>query len=476
MKKILLAVIVHLLSYAGIAQNCSCPEKLLSVENLIKNNYAGFNDKVTIKGQRQYNTFKASILKQALHALDFHCNYLIKKYLSYFKDEHISIEFNESKIKKDSIRSFFKAESKILIDEEKITQYLDFNKDKADKIEGIWTSIWDNVKLVILKDSSQNNLYLGVVLRGDNYYWTKGQVKFLFRKTIEGNYKVIKYLNGYHLPVSATMEVEYNIINIRPYGVLKRVYPQTVFDHQLFKYNSRLSFRILNDSTCYLAIPSFNSYAKRNIDSVVSSNKKTILNSKNFIIDIRDNSGGAVRSYDALLPIFYTNNIVVEGASFMASEKNIKNYSKRLSDSSLSTEYRKQTENKIMKLKSNIGKLVPIFETYDIKYDSVYKYPRNIAILFNQNTASTAELFLKVARQSKKVVFFGENSSGTVDYGDINSTQVDCMDNTLLYFPVSRVNNLEKVSIDNVGMTPDVRIPLRITNWIDFVHEYFRNK
>jgi Peptidase family S41 len=474
MKKLFLAVIVHFIIYASIAQRCSCPEKLLSVENLIKSNYAGFNDKV--KGQRQYKRFKASMLKQALHALDFHCNYLIKKYLSYFKDDHISIEYDESKIKNDSIRSFFKGESKIQIDEENVKQYLDFNKEKADKIEGIWMSIWDNTKLVILKDSSQNDLYLGVVLRGDNYYWAKGQVKFLFRKTIDGNYEVIKYLNGYHLPVSATIEVEYNIINIRPFGVLKRVYPQPVFDHQLFKFNSRLAFRVLDDSTCYLAIPSFNFYAKRNIDSIVTNNKKTILNSKNFIIDIRDNSGGSVRSYDALLPILYTNKIVVEGASFMASEKNIKNYSKRLNDSSLSMENRKQTENNITKLKSNIGKLVPFFETYDIDYDSVYKYPKNIAILFNQNTASTAELFLKVARQSKKVVFFGENSSGTVDYGDINSAPVDCMDNTLLYFPVSRVNNMEKVSIDNIGMTPDVRIPLRITNWGDFVQEYFRNR
>ncbi|GAB3196537.1 hypothetical protein ABID22_002883 [Pontibacter aydingkolensis] len=44
------------------------------------------------------------------------------------------------------------------------------------------------------------------------------------------------------------------------------------------------------------------------------------------------------------------------------------------------------------------------------KLDSTTAYPEKIAVLFNRNTASSAEGMITYARQSDKVITVGENS------------------------------------------------------------------
>jgi hypothetical protein len=475
MKKVMVGVIMFFLFQTiAISQSCSCKEKIIELDASIKSNYAGFDDKVKGKKQIQYLKLKMSILNIADTASDFQCHNLIKKYISFFKDQHLSIYLDWGKVNSNDVINFYANEQKYDLEENKFKQDIDSSSSKLDIIEGFWKDLSNQYKLAIVKDTSKSNIYLGVVLSADNYFWRRGQVKFVFRKNINGGYEVLRNLDGYHLPVESSIEVDSNIINIRPFGILKRVYPISNFKHDLAKINSQLKFLVLNDSSCYLSVPSFSIYAKKNIDSIIAVNKQKILKAKNFVIDIRDNSGGSIYCYDSLLPILYTNPIIIGGGTFFSSEDNIKNYEKYLQDSTYTEKEKKEIQAEVKKLKANIGKHVLLWKDKTIIYDTIYKFPKNIAILINQNTASSAELFLKAAKQSKKVLIFGENSSGTVDYGDVAEVKVKCLEKSKVYLPRSRFNSVTKYPIDNVGFRPDIRIPLFVPNWTDFVQNYFQ--
>jgi Peptidase family S41 len=474
MKKATIGIfIVFFFDIIAVSQDCTCKEKIIELDAAIKRNYAGFYDKVKGKKYVQYLESKTTILNIADTASDFHCHYLIKKYVSYFRDQHLSILLDWGKVNSDDVIGFFQSESKINIEESTFKSYLDSNWHSLDKIVGIWRDLRNQYTYAVVGDTSNANIYFGVILIADNYFWRRGQIKFVFRKEDKGQYTVLKNLDQYHLPVASKIDLDSNIINIRPFGVLKRVYPVSNFKHELAKINSKLQFSVLNDSSCYISLPSFNIYAKKNIEALIAANKQTILKSKNFIIDIRDNSGGSVYCYDSLLPILYTNPIIIEGGTFFSSVDNIKDYEKYLEDSTFSDKERAEIQTNIIKLKKNIGRHVSLWADKKLSFDTVHKFPKNIAILINQNTASSAELFLKSATQSKKVVIFGENSSGTLDYGDVNEVKAKCFEKSKIYLPRSRFNSVTKHPNDIVGIAPDVRVPVFVSNWITFVQDYF---
>ena len=58
---------------------------------------------------------------------------------------------------------------------------------------------------------------------------------------------------------------------------------------------------------------------------------------------------------------------------------------------------------------------------------AVLPNPKQVAILINGNVASSGETFLLRAQQSRKVVLYGRaNSSGAVDYLNLNLLPLDC--------------------------------------------------
>jgi C-terminal processing protease CtpA/Prc len=70
-------------------------------------------------------------------------------------------------------------------------------------------------------------------------------------------------------------------------------------------------------------------------------------------------------------------------------------------------------------MKANYGKF---FNTSGKAIDTItlektLPFPKKIGILINKNTVSSGELFTIIARQSDKVIVFGENSGGMMDYG-----------------------------------------------------------
>jgi C-terminal processing protease CtpA/Prc len=134
-------------------------------------------------------------------------------------------------------------------------------------------------------------------------------------------------------------------------------------------------------------------------------------------------------------------------------------------------------------MKKNVGGFV----TYPMsgnkkeeRTDSVYLYPKKVGIIINEGNASSAEQFLLAAKNSKKVLLFGNhNTAGVLDYSNAVSENFPS-GNFELTFPMTRSQRLPEFPIDNIGIAPDIRIPFpsteqlydKLDDWVYFAKNY----
>jgi len=228
----------------------------------------------------------------------------------------------------------------------------------------------------------------------------------------------------------------------------------------------------LGPSTLLIRLPSFEWNQKGIIDSLLKGNETWLSETSNWIIDIRGNSGGTDYAFSNLLPFIYTTPVKTYPDEFRSSKSNIEILEESLKDEDLSATAKEFTLRLIGLMKANpSGYVNPYGKKYfESKLDSVYAYPNHIAILIDRNSASSAESFLLTAMQSKKVTVYGENSAGILDYDNAHFFDIPD-DNFNLVIPIARSTRLPDHPIDNIGITPTVKIDPQRKDKIRFIQE-----
>ncbi|MEM9053409.1 MAG: S41 family peptidase, partial [Bacteroidota bacterium] len=89
---------------------------------------------------------------------------------------------------------------------------------------------------------------------------------------------------------------------------------------------STVEFQSLTPNTSYLRISSFNEREFNSIESIIRQNEIGLKNSKNIIIDLRGNEGGATFTYAPILPYLGLDSIEYIGFDVLATEDNIASY------------------------------------------------------------------------------------------------------------------------------------------------------
>lgn len=169
MKGIILALFaIFILSDKTTSQICNCSKNLDSLIKGVEHNYVGFFDKVK-DNNIEYPALKDSLLRRSTTAEQYDCFLLLKKYIQYFQDPHMTISIGSLKgasIDTNAIRGIFKRFKHIPFSEESFKKKLD--KHGTDGIEGIWQNASIKYRVAIIKDTLQSNSYLGLVLGGDD--------------------------------------------------------------------------------------------------------------------------------------------------------------------------------------------------------------------------------------------------------------------------------------------------------------------
>jgi len=441
-KKIALLFMLAFISTFSFAQTCSCETEFNYIENFMAKNYAGFNDKKALMTDAGYEKLVNEYRNycKGPHSTE-KCLLIISEFLDHFKDHHVSVGVNFDPYKKDSV--FISKREIIPISDEKIAELR-----KSTTFEGIYnfhdTALY---KIAVIKDKTPLHDYIGIIIKSSLPGWKRGMIKFEGKLTSDSLAKGVLYIIN-QMPKQEYFYFGGNFIS----GDWQR--EGTTREKLNYKYVPVAS-RKLSDKTLYIKISNFGPSNAKNIDSVMRVNEPLLKTMPNLVLDLRGNGGGADFAYGPLLPYVYTDPVKEIGVSLWSTEANINGWKKYLDDKDLPDENRKEITGIIQQLEANKGKWV---STSDDELISNYKKlpsPSKIVILIDKGCASTTEQFLLFARQSSKVIFMGQSTSGTLDYSNVVEAPFSCMPYTLRYSS-SRSRRIDhNQGIDNTGLKPD---------------------
>ena len=465
------------ISFAN-AQDCDCTSKYQWVKETFEKNDAGFAYAVAKKGEQAYNYHNARIEEQVKEAASLsECLPLLNEWLRFFRSGHHGIGVTDNAILEDTKSDKFPVNLKEHpINVADFKNYLDLKK--THDYEGIWeTSVY---KIAIKKEG---NNYIGSIVASGTDTWKKDQVKLKF--SIAEDKKTATYFMRDHSArefntISLTGK---NRLHIGPFS-LNRIYPVLEEDKIFKHYNTFLDsnkpyLEELNKSTLYLRIPSFQGNQKKYIDSVLQVHRTKILSTENLIIDIRNGTGGSDSSYKGLLPYLYTNPIKEVGVAFLSTALNNQRMLDLVSNPvwGLTEEQKQWAKNSYEKLQQKLGEFVVLSDTKvnNITLDTIHTYPKQVAIIIDQNNGSTDEQFLLAAKQSKKVKLFGTTTKGVLDISNMHHVVSPCNE-IILNYALSKSLRLPDFAIDEIGIQPDYFIDKDIPSykWVTHVNKVLK--
>lgn len=487
MKKYFLFIFLAIWSFTSHSQTSSCINDFDFLVKQIQNNYPGYHDKVNNQTLPKLLELEKKLRKKLTENPDS-CYFYMQEYTNFFKDYHLRIRRYhkpEKQQKRSEIMECSSYGKNIKVDIDSLM----LATAKSKGIEGVWKSFWG--ELAIVKE--YNGSYIAVAINYND--WKSGQVMNKYNPLSDSTFNVINYslikdakasnseaslhLNGKILEMnydtryvrksnSSALDIAtlYSYIPEYPNGI--NVYPVALY---------------LSDSTYYIRIPNFYS---NTANELVAKHFNEITNRPNLIIDIRNNGGGQDDYYQNLAKLIYTKPYISKGVEWYASQGNIDLFEDAIKNGEIigGEDGLKWTNALVDAMKHNIGGYVthPFYQSKSdtIKRDTIYPTPRNIGIIINDGNASSAEQFLLTAKQSNKVILFGNcNTAGILDYSNI-TPHVLPSENYQLLCPMTRSKRLPNNPIDNIGIAPDVIIPLPVTeqlydrldSWVYFVKQY----
>lgn len=216
------------------------------------------------------------------------------------------------------------------------------------------------------------------------------------------------------------------------------------------------------------------------IDDLLEKHKNEILSTENLIIDIRNGTGGSDNSYQNILPFIYTNPIRIPSVEYLSTLLNNQRMYELATNTGFALEFGIQTTEeekldlmeKYEKLNNHLGEFVNLNaeKTKILKFDTVYEFPKQVALIINENNVSTDEQFILEAKQSKKVKLFGRTTKGGLDMSNLYLTYSEDKQFVLVY-ALSKSLRIPHMTIDDIGIMPDFFLDEEIPEyeWINYV-------
>jgi hypothetical protein len=222
---------------------------------------------------------------------------------------------------------------------------------------------------------------------------------------------------------------------------------------------SPLGISFPDDSTAVLRLPSFGQNQRRAIDSLVAAHRGRLLATPYLIVDIRRNGGGGDVSYAGVMRLIYTDSIFKYGFELWASDGNLA-WAKQVAQSRPGGALSAEETEVLARLGANRGRFVSVGGGGYVRYDTVHALPRSVGIIADRRCASSCEQFILDARHSRKVTTYGaENTGGLLDYGQVRTVPLPS-GTRRVGIPTSRSLRVVLGRFDNVGITPDIYLPV----------------
>lgn len=472
MKKIYLLLLLPALVRAQAPAACGCARNFAAVRQLLETNYSGYRDKVTAATRPRLDSLVAALQPRAEAADASTCRQVLQQYVQFFRDGHVQLADNQpAHLNTDSIRAVYAGTARLPWTRASFRAYLDEASQPKKPLEGIWRDGGGGGYVVGIVASGAG--YQGFVLKADSAYWVPGQVKFSFADPAAAPTTATYYMRDHSVqarPVRVAGEGQ-----LAMNGPWYRVYPRPVPG---LAAAAPLSLQMLDDTTALYRIASFDSRLRPKIDSLTKANAASLARTRLLIVDVRGNGGGSDGSYRSLVPYLYTNPVREVGVALYSTPENNAKYEAAQYPNMSAVEKLYYAHRK-RQLDSHLGQLVPVLarkQMRTIRRKRRLQHPEvvRVAVLQDQNCASTTEQFLLLAQQSSKTTTFGASSAGVLDYANMQFKNLPCY-NLRLGWATSRSFRLDHgAGIDNVGLAPTVRLDPAAPDVVEQVRAWYR--
>ena len=256
-----------------------------------------------------------------------------------------------------------------------------------------------------------------------------------------------------HLWVNTTNQGQ-----IQFHDLLQRVRARYRAKHKPETTNMYYTAKPMNDSTYFLRIPSFRDSTS---NQMIKDNWEAIASRPYLIVDLRCNSGGDDRFFDALMALTYSRPYLVHGVEQYATPDFL-DFFKDIIAHEPQSEWRDYLQELTDSMENHLGDYVlrPGMQRLQlVRRDTVYQHPRRIGLLIHGRNASSAEQYILEAKESEKVVLFGnERTSGTLDLSNVFAI-TSPSGWFKLYIPTTRSCRWPDIVIDGKGIAPQIPIP-----------------
>lgn len=465
-KTILIATAAVALAAApSRAQTCDCPATFEQAVSLIRGNYAGWGDKVTPATRDSLDRLTTRLRAAAAAArTDLECAQTVETWSRFFNDGHTGIRFtggaSPAQETPEQIRARFASTPRLQLTEAEVRRYLDENRARLDPAEGIYDASGAQYHMAVIRRPGERGL-TAVVLGADSVWWVPGQIKARIEPAGEGRY-TSRFLLRDHSEQAWPVVLRRNVLWFGT-GAARwvRSWPAAPGDLDVEAFgrtqNSDVRFQRLSDSTVLLQLPSMDPTYRARFDSVVQANRDVILRTPNLIVDVRGNGGGADATYQPLLPLMYTDSIRSAGIQVLSTALNIANFQGFAADTLLPASSREWAGEVAATLRRHPGTLVQVADSSVDAFDTVYPFPRRVAMLVDEGCGSSCEQLVLAARQSRKVTLYGQNTAGVLDYANVSDAQTVCPV-LQVRWATSRSSRLPAEPVDPDGIAPHVRL------------------
>lgn len=264
----------------------------------------------------------------------------------------------------------------------------------------------------------------------------------------------IRWFNDGHLYLSSTnqgRELFHDILERQKGRQMQKTRPQGT--------NMYYTAKAMNDSTFFLRIPSFGNQMS---NKLVDDNREAITARPYLIIDLRCNGGGNDENFNSLMSLIYSKPYYTHGVELYATPDFLALYRNIAEEEHEDEETKEWYGIMADSVEQHLGGYVlrPGLQRMNLNVrDTVYPNPRKVGILIHGRNASSAEQFILEAKESDKVMLFGnENTRGVIDLSNVYGIPSPKGWFTL-HVPTTRSCRCPDIMIDGIGISPQISLP-----------------
>ena len=220
--------------------------------------------------------------------------------------------------------------------------------------------------------------------------------------------------------------------------------------------------RWLGNKTVLLTFRTFDPSAEVPIRDLFKTHQKRLEQVPNWIIDVRQNSGGSDSTYEPIVQAVIGNTVLLAGAEFLATPANIEGHSR------ICELYAPGDAGCVKAIQPLVdamraapaGSYVrpPGSSSSVIRLDPDQPKrarPQRVAVLTDTACASSCEQFLLAMRQGWNVKLMGRRTYGALDYSNLRPFTLPSGER-VLWYATSRSARLPHLPVDATGVLPDV--------------------